>query len=44
MNRKIISLISATIESLWDLDDNYNDAIYDHPYPNAVIGGYPVFT
>jgi len=35
---------SICIGSLWDLDDNYNDAIYDHPYPNAVIGGYPVFT
>ena len=37
-------LADEHIGCLWDLDDNYNDAIYDHPYPNAVIGGYPVFT
>lgn len=31
------------IESIWDLDDDISEKLYDHTAPDAVIGGYPVF-
>lgn len=32
------------IESLYDLDDEVYDAIYNNDFPDAAIGGYPIFT
>lgn len=33
------------IEELWDLDDDVSERIYsEDKFPNAVIGGYPMFT
>ena len=34
------------VEELWDIDDSITDPLYDKTddFPNAVIGGYPIFT
>jgi len=37
-------LADEPVESLWDLDDKTCDAIHDNTFPDAVIGGYPIFT
>lgn len=37
-------LADEPVESLWDLDDKTSDAIHDNTFPDAVIGGYPIFT
>lgn len=32
------------IEDLWDLDEEIIDDLYDIDFPEAVLGGYPIFT
>ena len=38
-------LSDEPVEDFWELDDDITDALYDLiDFPDAVIGGYPVFT
>lgn len=37
-------LADEPIEAMWDLEDDVSDAVYETEFPNAVIGGYPIFT
>ena len=39
------AIAEEPIEELWDLDDDVSERIYsEDKFPNAVIGGYPMFT
>ena len=38
-------LADEPVEDMWDIDDEITDEVYDMiDFPDAVIGGYPVFT